>query len=85
MVRGLYFCKRRKRWRVRLYDGHQHVIHLSYHKTREEALDTWLSAAAARQLQRSKETGVQQPPPTNNQGLIAFLRNGLAAPRLVEV
>lgn len=83
MIRGLYFCKRRCRWRVRLYDGHQRVVHLSYHRLFEAALGTWLAAVAARQIDRDRE-GPPAPPPTGTKGLVSFLRNELSAPRLVE-
>lgn len=87
MIRGLYFCKRRKRWRVRLYDGHQRVVHLSYHRDFDIALGTWLKAAAARQMQRDLAATVMTAytPPTTNRDLVSFLRAGLSAPRLVEV
>jgi hypothetical protein len=84
MVRGLYLCKRRNRWRVRLYDGHQKVVHLSYHRTRDKAMETWLRAVAKRQLERDNATTAVKPP-TKTHDLISFLRGGLSAPRLVGV
>ena len=37
MPKGLFFDPKRDRYRVRLYQGHT-VVHLSYHKTIEDAL-----------------------------------------------
>ena len=42
MPQGLFFDPKRRRFRVRLYRGHT-VVHLSYHKTKEEALATYES------------------------------------------
>jgi len=45
--RGIYYEKKRNRYRVRLYHKHE-VVHLSYHPTETEAEETLTNAKLAR-------------------------------------
>lgn len=40
LPKGLFFDPKRNRYRVRLYRGAE-IVHLSYHKTLDEALDLY--------------------------------------------
>ena len=46
--KGIYFEAARQRWRVRLYKQGE-VIHLSYHRSIEDAMEGWLSAKVRQQ------------------------------------
>ena len=41
-IRGLYYDKERKKWRLRLYKNGA-PWHLSYHVSKEDAIDTYLA------------------------------------------
>jgi hypothetical protein len=51
LPKGVFFEEERQRWRVRLYKEAD-VMHLSYHRTLEDALETWLVAKARQKHSR---------------------------------
>jgi hypothetical protein len=48
LPRGIFFETERQRWRVRLYKTGE-VIHLSYHRSIEDAMEGWIVAKTRQQ------------------------------------
>jgi hypothetical protein len=71
--KGIFFETARQRWRVRLYKQGD-VVHLSYHRSIEDALENWLVAKTIQQ-HAVRRTFV---PSTNTMyGLLHTLSNDL--------
>jgi len=73
LPRGVYYEARRKRYRVRLYKGNR-VVHRSYHKTAEDAVQTWTKARGTQQtvvVPRPEHYDLADP-----EGQISAIRSG---------
>ena len=77
MARGVWFEETRGRYRVRLYYN-GHVIHRSYHKDEEEAIETHRTAKAILKGMTNQEKEQLIHPSVKTDSLSAIL-NGLKA------
>lgn len=73
LPKGIYFEDDRQRWRVRLYKEGA-VVHLSYHRSLEDAMEGWL---VAKTRQRHSHRQHVTPETTTMHGLLRTLSAAL--------